>query len=471
MADASNLKHASSEATMLTHSARGQANQVAASPPGPRGYPLLGHLPYLARDPLGFFTSCAQEYGDIVSLRLGSWPTLLLNHPADLEYVFVKNHRNFVKNRFFWRHVQAIFGQGLLTSEGDFWHQQRRLAAPAFASTKVGGYAETMIELTNRMLGGWRDGDIRDIHAEMMMLTLRIAAKTLFSAEVEEDVVEIDHAVNDMTLEIASRFSRPFHIPDAVPLPGHLRYRRGLRRVERVVERIIASRKSSRENHGDVLSMLMLARDESGRGMSDRQLRDEVITMLLAGHETTALALSWTCHLLSQHPNADVHVYAELRQKLEGRQTTLADIPHLPVLENTFTESMRLFPPAWTIGREAVDACEIGGYRVPAGTTIFMSPWVIHRDPRFFERPETFRPERWTPQFLRALPRFAYLPFGGGQRICIGKSFAMQEGMVILSMILHRFRFTSRKGNKITPLPSITLRPKGGVLVKLVARH
>jgi cytochrome P450 len=455
---------------MLKDSTQGREHRSYAGPPGPRGYPLVGHLPYLARDPLGFFRSCADEYGDIVSLRLGAWPTLLLNHPDYLEYVLVRNHRNFVKNRFFWRHVQAIFGQGLLTSEGDYWHQQRRLAAPAFTNKKVGTYSATMIDLTNRMLDGWRDGDIRDIHAEMMMLTLRIAAKTLFSAEVEEDVVEIDKAVNDMTLEIASRFSRPFYIPDTVPLPGHLRYRRGLRRVERVVERMIASRRSSSENHGDVLSMLMQARDENGRGMSDRQLRDEVITMLLAGHETTALALSWTCYLLSQHPNVDARVYEELRRMFEGRQLTLQDIAQLPVMESTFNESIRLFPPVWTIGREAVESCEIGGYRVPAGTTIFMSPWVIHHDSRFFERPEAFRPERWTPQFLRVLPRFAYLPFGGGQRICIGKSFAIQEGIVILSMVLQRFRLEWTEDSEILPLPSITLRPQGNVSVRLIAR-
>jgi cytochrome P450 len=456
---------------MLTDTAPTTETRQFGSPPSPRGFPIVGHLPYIARDVLGFFTTCAREHGDIVSLRLGAWPTLLLNHPDDLEYVFVKNHRNFVKNRFFWRHVQAIFGQGLLTSEGTFWHQQRRLSAPAFANKKVGSYGQAMLDFTKRMLDGWSSGQERDVHAEMMMLTLRIAAKTLFSAEVEEDVVEIDHAVNDMTVEIASRFSRPFVIPDVVPLPGHIRYRRGLSRIEHVVERIIKSRRATQEDCGDVLSMLMMSKNEDGNGMTDRQLRDEVITMLLAGHETTALALSWTIYLLGKHSVADARVNDELRHTLDGHQITVEEIPRLSVLERTFTEAMRLFPPAWTIGREAVHECEIGGYRVAAGTTIFLSPWVIHRDARFFYEPNSFLPERWTDEFLQGLPRFAYLPFGGGPRICIGKSFAMQEAMVILSMMLQRFQFELRDEHEVEPLPSITLRPKGGIWMRLAERH
>jgi len=442
-------------------------------PPGPRGYPFVGHLPLVARDVLGFFTSCARDHGDIVSLRMGSWPTLLLNHPDHLEYVFVRNHRNFIKNSFFWRHVRAIFGNGLLTSEGELWQQQRRLSAPAFAGARVGGYSGTMLALTQRMLDQWSSGEVRDIHAEMMMLTLRIAAKTLFSAEVEENIVEIDHAVNEITVEIASRFARPFFIPDAVPLPGHIRYRRGVRRIERVVERIIGER---RRAHGeprgqhDVLSMLMLARDEDGKGMSDRQLRDEVVTLLLAGHETTALALSWTLYLLGQHPEADALAHAELGEILNGRQISLEDIPRLPFMESIFSESMRLYPPAWSIGREAVSDCEIGGYAVKAGTTIFISPWVLHRDPRYFEEPDSFRPQRWSEDFRRSIPRFAYFPFGGGPRICIGKSFAMQEAMVILTTMLQRFRFEWQSDSQVSPLPSITLRPKGGIWVKATAR-
>ena len=448
------------------------------NPPGPRGYPVFGHLPLVARDVLGFFETCARDHGDVVSLRMGSWPTLLLNHPDHLEYVFVRNHRNFVKNSFFWRHVRAIFGNGLLTSEGEFWHQQRRLSAPAFASARVGGYGQTMRDLTNGMLDQWSSGDVRDIHAEMMMLTLRIAAKTLFSAEVEESIAEIDHAVNELAVEIASRFARPFFIPDAVPLPGHIRYRRGLRCIERVVERIIGERRSAhgRSAHGgsgdrdDVLSMLMLARDENGKAMTDLQLRDEVITLLLAGHETTALALSWAVYLIGRHPETDALAHAELDRILAGRQIMVDDIPRLPVMESIFAESMRLYPPAWSIGREAVSDCEIGGYPVRAGTTIFISPWVMHRDSRYFDEPEAFRPERWSEGLSRSLPRFAYLPFGGGPRICIGKSFAMQEAMVILTTMLQRFRFEWQSDREITPLPSITLRPKGGIWAKTTAR-
>jgi cytochrome P450 len=445
-------------------------NALRHEPPGPRGWPLLGHTPSFARDALGFVTSCARDHGDIVRLTMAGWPTLLLNHPDHLEYVFVKNSRNFIKYRLFWRHVTAIFGTGLLTSEGAFWQRQRRLAAPAFASQPVAGHGPAMGDLTARMLEGWSSGEVRDVHAEMMALTLRIAAKTLFSSEVEDAVSEIDHAVNDMAIEIASRVVRPFVIPDAVPLPGHLRYRRGLKRIDAVVDRIIAARRSRPDVSGDVLSMLMQARDDDGRPMSDRQLRDEVITLLLAGHETTALALSWTLHLLSHNPDADARVASELAEGLDGRCVTVGDLPRLAFTEAVLSEAMRLYPPAWLIGREPVADCEIGGYRVKAGTSILMSPWVIHRDARWFEDPGAFRPERWSTGFARQLPRFAYLPFGGGPRICIGKSFAMQEAMIILATMMQRFRFEPQPRRKIEPLPSITLRPKGGVWLKLAAR-
>lgn len=439
-------------------------------PPGPQGLPFLGNLLELSRDVLRCYGEWAQQYGDIVALRLGAWPAVLLNHSDYAEYVLVKNHRSFIKLRFFFRHVDAIFGQGLLTSEGEFWQRQRRLMAPAFQPRPLAAYGETIVRYTERMLETWRPDDRRNVHIDMMALTLGIAAKTLFDAETDEDVAEIGQAFNAVTDEIAVRMFQLFRIPDAVPTPGNLRYLRGVRRIDRLVTRIIQERRRHGGQRGDLLSMLIAARDDEGRSMTDQQLRDEVITLLIAGHETTALALSWTWYLLSQHPDADAKLAAETRHVLGGRTPTVDDLPNLRFTEQVVTEAMRLYPPAWGFGREAIADCEIGGYVIPAGTTIILSPWVMHRDPRHFERPTEFCPERWSGDLASRLPRFVYMPFGGGPRICIGSRFAMMEAVLILATIAQRFRLEWQSDHPVVPLPSITLRPKGGVWVRLVPR-
>lgn len=443
---------------------------AGAIPSGPKGLPLLGSLPEMGRDTLGFFTACARDYGDVVPIRLGTWPTLLLSNPADIEQVLVRNHENFVKNSFFWRHVTAIFGQGILTSEGDTWRRHRRLIAPAFAPPTLAAYAPVMVAMAETHVGKWRDGALIDLHQEMMALTLRIAAKTLFESEVEEDIATIDAALEHCMEEIRARFVRPVFIPDWVPLPGHRRYSRGIAAIEKVLARMIAERRESGVERTDFLSRLMAARDESGQPLSDRQLRDEAITHLLAGHETTALAMSWTWHLASRHPQVVARLLEEVDSVLGGRTVTLQDIPHLRYTEAVLLESMRLRPPAWGIGREAVGDCEIGGAHVPAGTTIFLAPWVVQRDPRWFDDPESFTPERWLDGLERRLPRFAYFPFGGGPRICIGQKFAMTEAILMLATIANRFTLEWQPDRPIEPFPSITLRPKGGVWVKVRAR-
>jgi cytochrome P450 len=439
-------------------------------PPGPKGLPLLGNLLDFSRDVLRYYQEWTRDYGDIVSLRFGAWPAVLISNSDYAEYVLVKNHRNFIKFPLFFRHVRAIFGQGLVTSEGEFWHRQRRLAAPAFHAQRVATYGEVMVHDTERMLTGWRAGEVRDVHTDMMALTLRLAAKTLFNAEVEEDVSDIGKAFNAITEEIVLRGRRPFRIPDMIPTPGNIRYMRGVRRIDQLVNTIIHERKRQGGDHGDLLSMLMLARDDDGRPMSDRQLRDEVITLLIAGHETTALALSWTFYLLSLNPEADAKLAAELREVLGGRAPTVADLPRLKYTEQVITESMRIYPPAWGIGREALADCEIGGYAIPAGTTVIISAWVSHRNPRYFPDPLAFRPERWEGDFAASLPRFAYIPFGGGPRICIGNRFAMMEAVLILATVAQRFRLQWQADHPVVPLPSITLRPQGGVWVKVEPR-
>lgn len=454
----------------ISHLPGSTADSLPRPPPGPQGLPLIGSLIPFAHDPLGFLTDCARRYGDVAAFRAGPQTMLILTHPDEIERVLVKEHGAFPKDRRFWRQVTAVFGNGLLTSQGDLWQRQRHLAASAFAGPKLAAYAQIMADATERTLDAWRTGEVRDLHVEMMALTLKIAARALFGTEADEDVAVMEAALDDVLGEIATRITRPFPIPDAVPLPGHLRYRRGLRRIEAIVARMIAERRRSSGGALNLLSALMNARHEDGSAMSDRQLRDEVITFLLAGHETTALVLSWTIHLLGQHPDIDANLAAEACEVLGGRSAGISDMPRLRLAERVVTESMRIYPPAWAFGREARQDCVIGGYRVRAGTPIYILPWIMHRDPRFFDEPEAFRPERWAGDLARRLPRFAYMPFGGGPRICIGNRFAMIESVLILASLVRRFRFVIPADRKVIPFPSMTLRLRGGLRARIAER-
>ena len=438
-------------------------------PPGPRGGFLLGNLAAFASDILGFLTRCTREYGDIVLLRLPGRVAFILNRPEDIETVLLTQRTNFVKHSFFWRHVTAIFGNGLLTSEGDFWLRQRRLAAPAFHPERIAAYGDVMAAYAERQAAGWRDGEVRDIHPDMMRVTMEIVSKTLFDVALEEDVGEIGRSFDIVVREIAKRFRRPVKIADWIPLPGNLRYRRGVALLDRLVARILAERRARPGDRGDLLSMLMAARDEEGRPMSDRQLRDELITLFLAGHETTAIALSWSLFLLARNPEADARLGAEAREVAGGRLPTAADLPRLRYAEAVVKESLRLYPPAYVIGRESLAACEIGGYAVPARATIYFSPWVLHRDPRYFPDPERFRPERWLDGSTASLPKYVYIPFGGGPRVCIGERFAMMEAVLALVTIVRRWRL-EMAGPDPVPFPSITLRPEGGPVMRIGTR-
>lgn len=441
-------------------------------PPGPRGLPLLGNLVAFGKDRTGCLTRWHREHGDLVRLNFAGWPTLLVSDMETIERVLVKDHRNFIKNTVIWRHTDALFGQGLLTSEGDFWQKQRRLAAPAFAGEQLLSYAPEMVAQTRRTIGNWSDGELLDAHPEMMTLTLRIAAETLFDAQVEEDVSTIDHAVGDLIECLDQRFNRPMLIPDWVPLPGNRRYLAAIAAIEGVIARLVRERRLSGEAPGgrDLLSRLMTARDEHGQPMPDRLIRDEAITALLAGHETTALALSWAIRLLSLHPHEAERAAREIDAVVGDGHVGNEHLDRLPLTEALVQEAMRLYPPAWVIGRESIGPFEAGGFTFPAGTTVMISPWVLHRDPRWFERPDEFLPERWINRTQR-LPRFAYMPFGGGPRICIGQRFAMMEAMLLLATIIRDFSFEPVLGKEPKPFPSITLRPEGGVWVRVRRRR
>jgi cytochrome P450 len=304
----------------------------------------------------------------------------------------------------------------------------------------------------------------------MMDLTLRIVVKTLFAVDAPKDVEAFGAAFDSAVKEIAARFRRPFKIPDRIPTPGNLRYRAAIRMIDAFIQRIIDERRREAGDRGDLLSMLLSARDEDGSSMTDRQVRDESVTLFLAGHETTAIALSWVWMLLSQHPDADARLAEELRLVLDGRAPTAADLPRLTYTQAIVQEGLRLYPPAWVIGRESVAECDIGGYRMPAGTTVFVSPWVMHRDARYYDRPEAFFPERWLDDSRSRLPRYAYLPFGAGQRLCIGNGFAMTEATMLLAALARRFRPSLNSAERIVPFPTITLRPSVPMWMTLKAR-
>jgi cytochrome P450 len=445
----------------------------APLPPGPKGWPLIGCAPQFGRDPLGFLDACARAYGDVVRLGFGRQSVYMISHPDQVEEVLVTNNRNFCKEPIQPRYMLegALFGAGLVTSDGAFWLRQRRLAQPAFHRKRIESYAETMAAYTDRMLAGWRDGQSLDIHEEMMRLTLEIVAKTLFDADVTGDAAQVGLALNVMMHVIAEQLSLPFQIPIYIPTPGNRRFVRAMRRLDELITEVICRRRASGADTGDLLSMLLQARDDDGSGMTDQQLRDELVTMFVAGHETTALSLSWTWYLLAQHPEVEARLAEELEIVLGGRAPILADLPRLRYTEMVLKESMRLYPPAWILsGRIAVEDCRLGGYHVPAGTLLLLSPWVTQRDGRFFTEPERFIPERWEDDLEKQLPRFAYFPFGGGSRMCIGQAFAMMEAKLLLAAVAQRFRLDLTPGQTIVPQPSITLRPKHGVKMTLMRR-
>ncbi|WP_017655513.1 cytochrome P450 [Fortiea contorta] len=433
-------------------------------PPSPKGHPFLGLLPEYSRDPLGFTTKCAKEYGDVVFWKLPLSPAYQLNHPDYIEEVLVTKNSQFIKHQSL-QILGRMLGNGLVTSEGSFWQHQRRLMQPAFHRERIFSYGEVMVDYTKRLLPTWSRGEIRDIHEDMMGLTLEIVAKTLFGADVATEVENIGKAMQVSIEYFESRNTNflLYLLPDWVPAPHNLRFQKAMQQMDQLIYGIIQQRKQSNEDAGDLLSMLLQVRDENGVGMSDRQLRDEVMTLFLAGHETTALTLSWTWYLLSQHPEVEHKLQAELETVLGGRTPAIADLPQLTYTEKVIMEVMRLYPPVWAMARKVLHECEIAGYPLKAGDGVFMSQWVMHRDPRYFDEPEVFNPDRWSEDLAKKLPTFAYFPFGGGSRICIGKSFANMEAVLLLATIAQQFRLTLIPDQQIVPWPAFTLRPKYGI--------
>jgi cytochrome P450 len=444
---------------------------ISPTPPGPKGHPIRGNFPEYVADQLGYLEALARDYGDVVRLRFFHIPVYVFNNPQDVEDVLVTKNRSFTKPLDFRLPLfRGIFGNGLLTSDGDFWRRERRLAQPAFHRDRIAEYGKVMVAYTNHVLDSWQDGETRDIHPEMMVLTLRIALKTLFNVEAEDDVAMLSALSNDLIEMFSLQESVLWPVHNYLPTPSSRRFRGLTEQLSQYIYGIISQRRQNSADTGDLLSMLLQAQDDDGSRMTDTQLRDEVMTMFLAGHETTALSLSWTLYLLSQHPEVEAKLAAELDSVLGPREPEVQDLPNLRYTDAVVKESLRLYPPAWAFGRQATEDCEIGNYPVAKGRQVFFFPWVIHRDARYFDSPSEFRPERWADEKMKRIPKYAYLPFGGGPRVCIGNAFAMMEGALVLAAIARRYRVHLAPDQHIVPWPVFTLRPRHGIKMVLEKR-
>lgn len=433
--------------------------------PGLKGLPLVGNLPQFQRQPLATLIKAARECGDVARIDLASQRYYLLSNPEHVRHVLQDNNKNYVKG---YGKVRVLLGNGLVLSEGSFWRRQRRLMQPAFHRRRLTGFAEVMTEETARMLDGWESRTTGnrplDVAMEMTLLTQRIIVKTMFGADVGAEGKRIARAFETALAGVDTRFVIPLWMT-RLPLPANRRFEKALQTIDEAVQGIIRERRSSRQERGDdLLSMLMEARDEeTGETMSDRQIRDEVTTIYLAGHETTAVTLAWTWYLLSKSPEAARRVRQEVSRVLGERTPGIEDLPNLTYTRMVLDETLRLYPAAWMISRTAVEEDEVGGYRIPAGHTLFLSPYVTHRRTDLWPNPEGFDPERFAPAGGNRHPRFAYYPFGGGPRLCIGNNFALMEATLVVAMVMQRYRLDLMPGQTVKAHPKGTLRPRPGV--------
>jgi cytochrome P450 len=445
---------------------------TARQAPGPPGYPLIGNLLDFRRDVLGALLASRQAYGDIVRFRLGRTIVHLVAHPDHIQHVLLTQQHNYDKDTRSSAKIRSVTGDGLLTSNGAFWLRQRRLMQPIFSPLRVASFFGIMTEATAATLDRWTriPTPTLDVASEMMRLTCTIVAKALFGADVTPDLDQIEQSATVLMEHAWHRLERFVDLPMFVPTPGNRRYHKALRQLDEIVQRIIARRRLFAQTD-DLLTMLLRGKDdESGQSMSDVHVRNETITLLLSGHETTANSLTWTWYLLSQHPAIAQRARDEIAAVLGQRRPTLDDLPRLSYLTQVYRESLRLYPPIWIMERHARANDIIGGFRIPAGSSVVVSPFVTHRHPDFWDHPDQFDPGRFDPEPAARRAPLAYLPFGAGQRLCIGSHFAMMEALVILSMILQRFQLDLVPGHPVEPRPGITLRSRHGMRMTLRAR-
>jgi cytochrome P450 len=433
-------------------------------PPGPASFFPGGQAWNIARDPLGFLAGAARRYGDIAYFTLGANRVFYVNSPEYIWEVLVTQRAKFEISTMRLR-LEPALGTGMLTSRGDLHARQRRLMLPVFRKSRIESYAGIMVDYALRTRDRWRDGDEIDATEEMMKLAMALVAKALFGHDIEDDSDGVSRNLS-ILLQFFARLMSPFlQLSLKLPLPSTLRVRRALREMDAVIYRMIELRRRNPLGGEDLLSLLVQAKDdETNAYMTEKQLRDEIFTLLMAGHETTANVLGWTAYLLGRHPDVDARVHAEVRSVMAGRtRLEAADMERLPYTRMTITEAMRLYPPAWFVGRTALEDVVIGGYTVPRGASVLMSQYVMQRDGRYFDDPDAFRPERWSKGFLERLPRGAFFPFSAGDRHCIGEGFAWLEALLALATLVDRWKFELVPGQDIRPNPSITLRPNTGI--------
>jgi cytochrome P450 len=419
--------------------------------------------------------SMFQRYGNVVAVRFLIWPTYMIFHPHDIKHVLQENHRNYSKDTYLMHFLSPLLGQGLLTNDGQSWLHQRRLMQPAFHRKQLATFGTLMTGATGVMLERWQNAATRepllDVATEMMRLTLHIVGQALFSIDLSDETDTVGQAFTALLTPFTDYLYHPVP-PLGFPTPRNRRIQQAIRTLDGVVQEIITEHRRLVDDKDDLLSMLLLARDEeTGEGMNDRQVRDEVMTLLLAGHETTSNALTWTWYLLSRHPDAESRLYAELEQVLGGRIPTVEDLPRLAYTRMVLEEALRLYPPAVGFNRKALADDEVGGYVVPANTLIWLSPYMTHRHPDFWENPDVFDPERFSPERSAGRPHFAHFPFGGGPRLCIGSNFAMMEAQLILATIAQRYRLRLVPDYQVEPQVLLTMRPRHGLPMMLLERE
>jgi cytochrome P450 len=445
--------------------------------PGPRGLPLLGSVVPFRRDVLGLLLQSRERFGDVVRFQLGPHVLHLVAHPDQIRQVLQERDEVYDKETRSTSKILGMTGLGLLTASGDLWRRQRRLIQPAFRPAAVAGFVEGMSEATAAMLDRWErpagEGRPFDLASEMMRLTYTVVGRTLFSADVSGDADEVEEAITVLLAHTYRRLQRVVDPPEWLPVPGNRRYRQAQATVDRVVYRILAERRGRAAGEGDregndLLAHLLRERDEdTGRGMTDEQLRNEILTLLLAGHETTANALTWTFYLLAHHPETMERLHDEVAAVLGGRAPAYEDLFRLPFAERVLRESMRLYPPIWALERRAVQDDELGGHLIPAGSTVVVSPWVTHRHPAFWDHPDRFDPDRFTEERSKGRPPLAYFPFGAGPRFCVGAHFGMAEALLVIALVASHWKLRLAPGHAVTPQPGITLRARDGVWVTL----
>lgn len=435
---------------------------------------ILGQQLEFKADPLGVMLRARAEVGDIARLRFGPFWAHLLSDPAEVYSVLVEKHKIYSKRTPGYKLLGEVLGQGLLTSEGELWRRQRRIAQPAFHKKQIAGLTDVMRHAAEDLADSWeapaRNFEVIDVAEEMSTAALRIAGETLFGVNLTDDSVDVSRSLDGMMQGFMQTIGSPVAmLTHRLPLPKNLRMRRNIEELDRVVREIITERRQDPGDKPTLLNMFINARDDDGKGMSDTQLRDEVLTMLLAGHETTANALAWTFYCIAQHPTVARQLEAELDEVLDGSAPTMEQVRQLPYTTQVLKESMRLYPPAWTVGRRAEEGDEILGYKIPKGGIVLMSPYVLHRHPDYWENPEAFDPDRFGPD-KPAPARGAYMPFIVGPRKCIGEHFAMTEAVIMIATLMSKYRLELLSGHKVIPEPSVTLRPKNGIKMRVRRR-